>query len=159
MKKTDFRKVEIGSNKFYIYPFSALKAANLSGELVKLLAPALGSLGAAIDAKNVDKLLDSDVRDLAPALSGAFGSLSGDALETLLRKLLIINENVAYDNAEGRTVRLSEEDLDTLFCGEVQDMYLLAFEVIRTNYGGFFEKLGSRFGNASAPSTTTAAMV
>lgn len=156
MKRTDFRKATIGEHNFYIYPFSALKAANLSGELVKLIAPALGSIGASVDTKNVDKLLDSDVRTLAPALSGAFGSLSGDTLETLLRKLLIVNENVAFDNADGKTVRLTEEDLDTLFCGDVQDMYVLAFEVIRTNYGGFFAKLGSRFGGASEPSTETA---
>ena len=34
-----------------------------------------------------------------------------------------------------------------VFCEDVQDMFLLAFEVIRTNYNGFFKKLGGRFGS------------
>lgn len=150
MKRTDFRKVTIGERNFYIYPFSALKAANLSGELVKLLAPTLGSLGALVDTKGEDKsIFDSDIREVTPIVSNAFSSLSGEAVETLLRKLLLINQNIAYDNDEGKTVRLVESDLDELFCGEVQDLYILAFEVIRTNYSGFFRKLGNRFGRVS----------
>ncbi len=155
MKRTEFREVTVANRKFYIYPFGALKAANLSGELVKLLAPALGSLGAVIDTKDGEKsIFDYDIREIAPAIAGAFGSLSGDAVELLLKKLLIINENVAYETDDGKAVRLTEGNLDELFCGEVQGLYVLAFEVVRTNYAGFFGKLGSLFGNASDASTT-----
>ena len=49
---------------------------------------------------------------------------------------------------EGEKVRLLTEDLaNEIFCEEVQDMFILAFEVIRTNYNGFFKKLGNQFGS------------
>jgi nucleoside recognition membrane protein YjiH len=35
-------------------------------------------------------------------------------------------------------------------------MFLLAFEVIRTNYNGFFKKLGARFGPLIEAMTKTA---
>ena len=41
---------------------------------------------------------------------------------------------------------LTEDLANEVFCEDVQDMFLLAFEVIRTNYNGFFKKLGGRFG-------------
>ena len=50
----------------------------------------------------------------------------------------------------GEKVRLLTEDLaNEVFCTDVQDMFILAFEVIRTNYNGFFKKLGDRFGKVA----------
>jgi len=156
MKRTDFRQVTVEGKKFNIYPFSALKAANLSGELVKLIAPALGSISAIADMNGQGKnLFDTDVNEIAPALTAAVSSLSGDAVESLLNKLLLQNNNVAYDKGNGNPAWLSEDDLDEAFCGETQGIFVLAFEVVKTNYGGFFGKLGSRFGRASEPSIAT----
>ena len=70
-------------------------------------------------------------------------------VETLLRQLLVDYGNIAYDDPEtGATPKLTMDKANELFCGEVQDMFILAFEVIRTNYSGFFSKLGGRFGQA-----------
>ena len=38
--------------------------------------------------------------------------------------------------------------VNEIFCGEVQDMFILAFYVIRLNFNGFFKKLAGRFGKA-----------
>ena len=150
MKLTDPKKVTIDEVDFYIYPFKAFKAAYVSGELVKLVSPLLGGLSAlAGTGENGKSIFDSDLEKIAPAVAGAFNSLSGEAVEKLLRQLLTDNNNVAFTTSEGKTVYLSEDAINEIFCGEIQNLYLLAFEVIRVNYGSFFEKLGNRFGIVS----------
>ena len=58
----------------------------------------------------------------------------------------------------GEKVRLLTEDLaNEVFCTDVQDMFILAFEVIRTNYNGFFKKLGDRFGKVAERAEKTMA--
>ena len=52
---------------------------------------------------------------------------------------------------------LTEDLANEVFCEDVQDMFLLAFEVIRTNYNGFFKKLGGRFGSLVGDLMKTAA--
>ena len=41
---------------------------------------------------------------------------------------------------------LSHLQLDELFCGEVEDMFVLMWYVIQVNFSGFFKKLAARFG-------------
>ena len=49
----------------------------------------------------------------------------------------------------GETKPLTEDLVNERFCGDVQDMYILAFHVIRINYGGFFGKLGTQSGKVA----------
>jgi len=66
----------------------------------------------------------------------------------LLRDLLVRGNNIAVDfNSE--TKPLTEDLVNELFCGDVQDMYILAFHVIKINYGGFFGKLGTQSGKVA----------
>ena len=47
----------------------------------------------------------------------------------------------------GEKAQLLTEDLaNEVFCEDVQEMFMLAFEVVRSNYNGFFKKLGDLFG-------------
>ena len=67
-------------------------------------------------------------------------------MEAILKHLLIAGKNIAFETPEDDKAKVLTEDIaNELFCEDVQDMFLLAFEVIRTNYNGFFKKLGSRF--------------
>lgn len=153
MKQLDSHSKAIGENTFYIRPLPAFKAANLSGELATLILPLLSGLlplydgeNAGLDVENID-LFDIDLEKAAPTISGAFSSLSGDKLEAILKHLLIAGKNISVDTPDSEKTQLLTEDLaNELFCGDVQDMFLLAFEVIRTNYKGFFKKLTGRFG-------------
>ena len=137
MKQLESREVTVGENIFYIRPLPAFKAANLSGELAALVLPLVTGLTSLIPAGTTAEnmgngLFDIDVKDAGPAISAAFSSLSGDKIEAILKHLLI---------------QILTEDLaNEVFCEDVQDMFILAFEVIRTNYNGFFKKLGGRFG-------------
>ena len=151
MKQLESREVTVGENIFYIRPLPAFKAANLSGELAALVLPLVTGLTSLIPAGTTAEnmgngLFDIDVKDAGPAISASFSSLSGDKIEAILKHLLIAGKNISVE-VPGERVQILTEDLaNEVFCEDVQDMFILAFEVIRTNYNGFFKKLGGRFG-------------
>lgn len=144
----------IGRYKFYIYPLPAFTAANLSADVISLLAPLVGAIVGAFasreqdDAKGESKsIIDMDVSEAAPYIAGAFSSLSADKTERLLRNLLM-NKNVAVkQEGELDADYLTEDKCNEIFCGNVQNMYILAFHVIKVNYGDFFESIGSQSGS------------
>jgi len=153
MKQFETRERQLGDNTFYIRPFPAFKASNISGELFSVILPMLGSLAPMAtsamkgDADNLlDKEIDFDVA--GPALVRGLASLSGDKLEMLLKKLLVKHQNVSVQIGESENVKPLTEDLaNELFCGDTQDMFILAVEVIQANYLGFFKRLGGLFGD------------
>ena len=145
LKQLETREVTVGENIFYIRPLPAFKAANMTGELAALVLPLVSGLAPMLSAVDTEKegngLLDIKVEDAAPAIAGAFSSLDGDKVEKILKHLLIAGSNISVEQP-GEKVRLLTEDLaNEVFCTDVQDMFILAFEVIRTNYNGFFKKL------------------
>lgn len=151
MKQLESREVTVGENIFYIRPLPAFKAANLSGELAALVLPLVTGLTSLIPAGTTAEnmgngLFDIDVKDAGPAISAAFSSLSGDKIEAILKHLLIARKNISVEIPGERVQVLTEDLANEVFCEDVQDMFILAFEVIRTNYNGFFKKLGGRFG-------------
>ena len=142
LKQLETREVTVGENIFYIRPLPAFKAANMTGELAALVLPLVSGLAPLLSDVDTEKegngLLDIKVEDAAPAIAGAFSSLDGDKVEKILKHLLIAGSNISVEQP-GEKVRLLTEDLaNEVFCTDVQDMFILAFEVIRTNYNGFF---------------------
>ena len=152
MKQFDPRIRTIGENTFYVRPFPAFVAANITGELASIITPILSSITPLIDkAKGGEGngLMDIDLEESAPAIAGAFSLISGDKLEKLMKKLLTQYRNISVESGNSEAKILTEDMVNELFCGDIQEMFILAFEVIRTNYNGFFEKLGSLYGTAS----------
>ena len=142
MKQFAPHNVTVNEYQFHVFPFPAFKAANMSGDLINVLGPVLGGLASLVGGDNENEgssLLDVDVEKSAPAIAGAFSSVSGDKIEGLLRKLLISGRNITVD-LEDETVYLTEDYLNEIFCGSVESMYILAFHVIKANFGGFFKK-------------------
>lgn len=161
MKRMETTEKVIGENTFYIRPFSAFTAANISAELTSVLSPMVGSVGAMIgkvdassaeDSVELADIMNLDIEKALPALAAAFGSLSGDRMEKLMLRLLVDNKNIAVEGeaTDGRTVQISKDLADEVFCGEVQDMFILCYEVIKVNYGNFFKKLVAQFGRQQA---------
>lgn len=164
MKRMEVTEKTIGDNRFYLKPFPAFAAVNISGELASTLTPILGGLISLVSAGEGDNfkdkamsLMDVDVDDALPVLTKSFGGLSGDSLERLMRKLLIESGNISVEceATEGKAKVMSKEIADEVFCGDVQDMFILAFEVIRLNFNGFFEKFGALFGSQDQDQTET----
>ena len=149
MKQTEVSEKVIGGNNFYIKPFPAFVAANISGDLAALITPMIGGLAPLLAEKKVDNIMDADAEDVLPAISAAFSGLSGDKFERLMKKLLIDYKNISVEaEATGGNVKVMDYDTaNEVFCGDVQDMFILCFEVIRINFGGFFKKLGAQFGS------------
>ena len=152
MTRSDNKKVTIGGYNFYIYPFGAMRSANISGELVGFASPliaAIISLIGGTDGNNESgSILDMDIEDAAKFIVPAFRGINGDTVEKLLRMLLIKYRNISFDTDEDKTCDwLDENDLDKIFVGQLQNMYMLAWEVIKLNYGGFFDLLSSQSGN------------
>lgn len=166
LRQTEPKKETIGEYNFYIRPFPAMVAANLTGDLASLLTPVLAALLPLVkgekkdeDSKDTDgDLMDIDVDQAAASMAKSMEGFSGQRVESMMKKLLVAHKNVVVE-----LPRLDEDDVETgefeqeildmdlvneLFCGEVQDMFVLAFYVIRLNFNGFFKKLAGRFGKA-----------
>jgi len=160
MKQTEVIEKRIGENTFYLRPFGAFIAANLSGELMAILTPIIGAIAPIISGamgENPQSAEDFDIMKLdtdsaLPALSKALSSLSGDDFEALMKKLLITYRNVSVEGpvTDGMTKQLDYDLANEVFCGELQDMLVLCFEVLKLNFGGFFAKLFARFGVQAA---------
>lgn len=161
MKQLDPIKKTISGVDFYITPFPALKAANLSGEIFSLIGPLISGFVPVIqtvranpDMEPVEAVSKMDMADLMPGIVDAMQHMSGDRIEGLLKKLLIMNQNVAceydYEGEDGEIHhvkgRLNGDMLNEIFCQDVYGMYRLAGEVIAINYGSFFENMTTRFG-------------
>ena len=149
MKSFEVKERELNNYIFYIRPLPAFTAANISGELFGIILPALGSLAPIIGKS--ESILDIDSETAAKAISKGASSVNGDKLEYLLKKLLIHYKNISFeyiDSSSSPKPQLLTEDLaNDMFCKDVQDMFILAFDVIKINYSGFFEKLGNLFGD------------
>ena len=156
---------QVGDVTYYITPFPAFKAANLSGELAGVLAPLLGALAPLAGEKGGEgdvgaenkvgdestsvSLMDVDVNKAAAALA----SVSGDKIESLMKHLLLGGHiKVEVDDPDGETemTALDRDMANEIFCGEVQDMFILCYYVIRLNFNGFFKKFGTRSGKPGA---------
>jgi len=149
LKQQEVSRFEIGENTFYVKKFPAFYAANLSGELTKLVAPVVGALAPLMGSANESfDIRNVQVDDAVPAISKAFGMLSGEEVERIMKKLFIVRENVSVEGpcTDGKTVKLNESLANEIFCGEVQEMYVLCWHVINLNFQGFFKNIEARFG-------------
>ncbi len=142
----------VGGYNFYIRPFAAFKAANLTGELASVLAPLFGALAPLVSDQKEGSLMDVDAAQAAEALSNCT-NISGDKMEKLMQKLLLGGHIVVeLPDEEGKTKaeRLDMDIANEIFCGEVQDMFILCFHVIKLNFNGFFKKIVGLSGKAGS---------
>ena len=145
---------ELAGYVFYIRPFAAFVSSSVFTDILSIISPLAMSLLPALfddDGDGEEKsLLDMDLEKAAPFVIKAFSSLSSDKMDKTLRALLIREKNIHVGEANGRSDDVSLLDYDTanaIFIGNIADMYLLAFEVIKINYGNFFEKLSTLSGS------------
>lgn len=155
LKQVEPKIEDVGGRKFYITPFPAFKSANISGELAKVLVPFLTSLASGIktDGNNTEDvkngLFDIDVDTAISALGTSIG-IDGEMVEKLMKKLLIgghIVVELEDENGDIQHERLDVDLANEIFCGDVQDMFILCYYVIRLNFNGFFKKLTNLSGN------------
>ena len=152
LKQMEPTKETVGGYNFYIKPFAAFKAANLTGELASVLAPLLGALAPLVSDQTEGSLMDVDAAQAAEALSNCT-NISGDKMEKLMQKLLLgghIGVELPDEEGEFKPERLDMDIANEIFCGEVQDMFILCFHVIKLNFNGFFKKIAGLSGKAGS---------
>lgn len=140
----------IGNNRFYIRPFPAFIAAKMTGDLAGVAAPLLAAIAPLVVKKTGDgkKTLDADISEVAPAMSGAFSGFSGEKLEHLSTELLVAHGNISVSPGgdDSQNTQLTMDLANDLFCGEIDEMFMLMYEVIKVNFSGFFKKLAAQYG-------------
>ena len=154
MKRMKTVEKQIGDSIFYIKPFPAFTAASISGDLVALIGSNKGTEEGEVPQPENEgaeefNIMDTDLDKALPAFSSALSSLSGEKIESFMKKLLIENKNVSVESeiTDGEVKILTMDLANEIFCMDLQDMFVLCFEVVKINYGNFFKKLGGRFGN------------
>lgn len=152
MRQMEPTKVKVDGMNFFISPFAAFKAANLTGELAATLAPLLGALSPLVGTSEEESeeggLMDIDAGKAAEAIGGC-SAINGDKLETLMKKLLLGGHVVVELEKEDGTIepeRLTLDIANEVFCGNIQNMFVLCFHVIKLNFNGFFKKFAGLFG-------------
>lgn len=144
MRQLTPKKVTIADKDFFITPFAAFYAANLSGEIMAVLAPILTGLTAILSSGGEEISLENiKIDEALPKIAPALSSLDGDKVETILRKLLINKSNISYSyNEDGVEYKgkLTYDEVNEIFCQDIFGLYKLAWEVIDLNYGSFFGK-------------------
>ena len=90
-------------------------------------------------------------------MSGAFSGFSGDKLEHLSTELLVAHGNISVSPGgdDGQNTQLTLDLANDLFCGEIDEMFMLMYEVIKANFSGFFKKIAAQYGLGGEAQTTT----
>ena len=148
------KEVQIDGISFFISPFPVFTAARITAQLSKVLSPILGGVIALLGSEDetgedTEKDLSENVVAAIPAFTAAMQGLSPVEFEKLARELLVNSRNIAFKNQDYPNGEILTEDaVNAIFAGNTQNMYILAFHVIKENYGGFFGKLKIPSGNA-----------
>lgn len=160
LKQATPTMVTVGDMDFYIRPFGAFKAANITGELAGVLAPVLGVLAPLVsdtrkssENEERESLLDQDAGKAAAAIANC-PSINGSRLEKLMQMLLLgghISMEIEEEDGNKEMKSLTRDLADEIFCGDVQEMFVLCYHVIRLNFRGFFGKLPVLSGKVKSP--------
>ncbi len=148
------KEVQIDGTSFFISPFPVFTAARITAQLSKVLSPILGGVIALLGSEDetgedTEKDLSENVVAAIPAFTAAMQGLSPVEFEKLARELLVNSRNIAFKNQDYPNGEILTEDaVNAIFAGNTQNMYILAFHVIKENYGGFFGKFKIPSGNA-----------
>ena len=126
----------IDSIEYSIDQLGGMKGLRLFNRLLRLCAPALGSIGKALaDRKS---LADMDLDSVGKAVSAMLVSLTDDDLESLTRELL---GSCTFDREGKRIELMSPGVFDLEMRGKVGTILKLLSFALEVNYGNFFEAL------------------
>ena len=97
LRQTEPKKETIGDYNFYIKPFPAMVAANLTGDLASLLTPVLAALLPLVGNGNENQeddnadsgLMDIDVDQAAASMAKSMEGFSGQRVESMMKKFLV----------------------------------------------------------------------
>lgn len=151
---------------FAIFPFPAMTAAMISGDLAQFVGPIIagvitiigeGNSVEEIGENSVDKMLSMSNEELLPSLNVALSTLSGENVQKILTELLIKYGNINCEYSDEVTgvrkqEKLTRSLLDELFIGRLDSMLMLALDVVKLNFADFFTGILSQYGSRQVAS-------
>lgn len=160
-KQLDPTIVSYDDVEFAIYPFKAMTAAGISGDLAQFAGPIIsailplfsGSNGNVDDtgASAMENMMGMSYDELVPLIKNALSTLDSNNIQKILSELLLIYKNIncEYRDDTGRLVQqtLTRDLADELFIGSLDSMLNLAIDVVKVNYGDFFGRLLAQSGS------------
>lgn len=151
---------------FAIFPFPAMTAAMISGDLAQFVGPIIagvipiiggGNSEEEIGENSIDRLLSMSNAELLPSLNAALSTLNGENVQKILTELLIRYGNINCEYSDEVTgvrkqEKLTRSLLDELFIGRLDSMLMLALDVVKLNFADFFTGILSQYGSRRAAS-------
>lgn len=133
--------VIIGDKEFAMSKIPAFQANGIILKLQKLVLPVIGEVAGGAKGGSVN-LLDMDVR-------GAFDILSAKLDESVMSDIVMPMFKAAQVACVSDNIKLdSSAAIDKVFTVDtLGDMYELIFEVLKFQFGNFFQQLAARFGS------------
>ena len=147
--------------EYAIYPFKAMTAAGISGDLAQFAGPIVSAVLPLLSSSNGDvddtgaaalsALGGMNFDDVTAIVKNALSTLSSDNVQKILSELLLNHRNVSceYRDETGKLVQkiLTRDVADELFIGCLDSMLNLAIDVVKVNYGDFFGRLLAQSGS------------
>ena len=67
--------------------------------------------------------------------------------DSLSTELLVAHGNISVSPGgdDGQNTQLTLDLANDLFCGEIDEMFMLMYEVIMVNFSGFFKKIAAQY--------------
>lgn len=135
------REIRIDDMEFIIQPFHAREAYRLKFVLLEKFGPSLSTLIGSINVNN-KSILDSniDAEKAGVALSILFQKLDEEEADKLTLRLLKTTEAIGnIDGTQKKILLDSWDNIDKLFRKRLSKVYVLIWEIIKENYGDFFQ--------------------
>ncbi|MCD8201908.1 MAG: hypothetical protein LUD47_07580 [Clostridia bacterium] len=145
-KYDETKEYKVGGHSYFVKPFRAMTAVRLSADVLKIITPFFDGF---VQGDNLSDLKNLDLSVIVDGLEKCLADTDGKQIEDALEKLLIRHDNIAVDY-DGQTQYLTEEILDEWMAGDIENIFVLAFYVVKENYQGFFARFSTQSGKAKA---------
>ena len=148
-------EIKIDDNVFYIQRLDPLSAIDLMVEVKDIFAGvADDSVGVLVDlaTKYDGNIFDANSSTaIIPILIKAIKRLDKETVRWLINELLFKSKKVSFKfDGKGQAEPLDNDSLNTIFDDELQNIFILCAYVLKVNFGSFFGKLPTLFGDLMA---------
>lgn len=126
------KEITIGSNTFWLMAMPPFKAIAVKAKVAKAFLAPLTK----IVKPNGNGGVELNVENIALALSEADPALIESVMQDLLNGEYI---SISVDGAKPKKLEMGH--INQIFTGNLSEMYKLAYEVIKVNYGDFLDLL------------------
>lgn len=152
-KQISATEYTISDVRYSVRPFPAMDSAGVLGDLLSVIAPAIGTVGRSV-MMSKSETLEGMMGDVSvDEITGKLSGLNGTTLKKIIKELLIDSQNIYFHHPSeplpDRFELLNMDTFNELFCQGLDDALILCGHVIKLNFGSFFGRFAARYGKAT----------